>query len=209
MKCSLSLGKNTEKTTLTELYVNDSFTQDRDAWKKEFQTRGAEVSVDPEETTEEQAKWIAKYTKYGRQFSEDGRITGITVDLVLQAKARMSENMGNGPEDAKVSEMIQLLPRENINDITRCFLDNAPNSRRIVKLIFLRKPDAPPKKRMRNQEAVALTSMMSMWHVECFTLRLEKEEEPETCKQLHVRGVDGIHCQHLQLRTLLFQKHWE
>ena len=107
---------------MTELYVTDRFTGDREVWKKELQRRGAEVYVDPEETTEEQAKWIAKYTKYGdRQFSEDGRVAGITVDLVLQARARMLENMGNVPEDAIVSEMIQLLPRENIYAITDAF----------------------------------------------------------------------------------------
>ena len=142
VKCSLSRGKIPKRQPLTELYVNDSFTQDRDACKKELQRRGAEVYVDPEETT----GGTSEYTKYGdRQFSEDGRVAGITVDLVLQARARMLENMGNGPEDAIVSEMIQLLPRENIYAITRCFpdrymgLDDAPSSRRIVKLIFLRK----------------------------------------------------------------------
>ena len=171
----------------------------------------------PRRRQEEQAKWIAKYTKYGdRQFSEDGRVAGITVDLVLQARARMLENMGNGPEDAIVSEMIQLLPRENIYAITRCFpdrymgLDDAPSSRRIVKLIFLRKPHAAPKKGIRSYEAIALTSVMSMWHAACIILRLEKEEGPESCKQLHVGGIDGIRCQHLRvMRTQLFQKHRE
>ena len=151
-----------------------------------------------------------------RQFAEDGRAAEITVDLVLQATARMLENMGNGPEDAIVSEMIQQLPQENIYAITRCFrdrfmeLDDAPSSRRIVKLIFLRKPDAAPKKGIRSYEAIALTSVMSMCHAACIILRLVKEEEPESCKQLHVGGIDGIRCQLLQvMRTQLFQKHRE
>ena len=101
---------------MTELYVNDSFTQDRDAWKKELQRRGAEVN----EKTEEQAKWIAKYKKDGdRQFTKMGELLrSITVDLVLQSRARMLENVGNGPEDAIVSEMIQQLPQKNMYAIT-------------------------------------------------------------------------------------------
>ena len=43
-----------------------------------------------------------------------------------------------------------------------------------------------------------------------FILRLEKEQEPERWKQLHVGGIDGISCQHLQvLVTQLLRKHWE
>ena len=79
-----------------------------------------------------------------------------------------------------------------------------------MKLISLRKTDAAPKKGIRSYEALALTSVMSMWHAACIILRLEKEEEPESCKQLHVGGIDGIRCQHLQvMRTQLFQKHLE
>ena len=185
VKCSLLPRKIPKGKPLTELYVNDSFTQDRDAWKKELQRRGAEVYVDPEETSEEQAKRIAKYKKdCNRQFTEDGRVAEITVELVLQARARMLENMAMGQKMPIVSEMIQQLPQENIYAITRCFrdrflgLEDAPSSRRIVKLIFLRKPDAAPKKGIRSYEAIALTSVMSMWHAACIILRLEKAHEP-------------------------------
>ena len=63
----------------------------------------------------------------------------ITIDLLLQARAK------NGPEDAVASEMIKQLPREKINIITKCFQERfmsqmeAPNSWKIVKLVFLRK----------------------------------------------------------------------
>ena len=79
-----------------------------------------------------------------QQFTMDGRNAEITVDLVLQAWAMMSDNKVNGPEDAIVSEMIKQLPLEKINTITRCFQERfkgqmeAPSSRKIVKLIFLR-----------------------------------------------------------------------
>ena len=44
----------------------------------------------------------------------------------------------------------------------------------------------------------------------CFFLRLDEETEPEGWKQLHVGGVGGGGCQHLQvMMTQLLQTHWE
>ena len=48
----------------------------------------------------------------------DGRDAEITVDLVLQARAKMSDNKVNGPDDAVVSEMIKQLSSEKIFIIT-------------------------------------------------------------------------------------------
>ena len=91
-------------------------------------------------------------TKTGQQFTVEGRIAEITVDLVLQARAKMSDNKVNGPEDAIVSEMIKKLLVDKIYTIARCFQERlmdqmeSPSSWKIVKLVFLRKPDAAPKK---------------------------------------------------------------
>ena len=52
---------------------------------------------------------------------EDGRKAEITVDVVLEARARLSDNKVNVPEDAIVSEMIKRLPMEKIYTVTRCF----------------------------------------------------------------------------------------
>ena len=61
-----------------------------------------------EETTEAQESRIEYFWKRGnQQFTEDGRNAEITVDLVLQARAKLSDNKVNGPEDAIVSEMIK------------------------------------------------------------------------------------------------------
>ena len=49
----------------------------------------------------------------------------------------------------------------------------APSSRKIVKLVFLRKPDAEPQKGIRSYEAIALKSVMSKWYASCIFLRLE------------------------------------
>ena len=57
--------------------------------------------------------------KGNQQFTEDGRNAEITVDLVLQARAKLSENKVNEPEDAIVSAMIRRLPMEKIYTITR------------------------------------------------------------------------------------------
>ena len=73
----------------------------------------------------------------------------------------------HGPEDAVVSEMIKQLPLEKIYTITRCFQERfmhqmeAPSSWKIVKLVFLRKPDAESKKGIRSNRAIALTSVTS------------------------------------------------
>ena len=78
------------------------------------------------------------------------------------------------PDDAVVSEMIKHLPLERslekIYIIRRCFHErflgqmDAPNSWKIVKLVFLRKSDAEPKKVIRSCGAIALTSVMSKWY---------------------------------------------
>ena len=45
----------------------------------------------------------------------EGRTAEITVDLVLQARAKMSENKVNGPDDAIACEMIKKLLLENLH----------------------------------------------------------------------------------------------
>ena len=100
-------------------------------------------------------KELKIFKKGNQQFTEDGRDAEITVDLVLQARAKLSENKVNGPEDAIVSEMIKRLPMEKICTITRCFqerflgLVGSPSSWKVVKLVFLRKLDAAPTKGIR------------------------------------------------------------
>ena len=128
----------------------------------------------------------------------------------------MSQNKVNGPADAVVSEMIKQLLQEKIYTLTRCFQERfmgqmeAPGSWKIVKLVFLRKPDAKPKKGIRSFRAVVLTSVMSKWYASCIVLRLEKQKEPQSWKKLHVGGVDGISCQHLQvMMTNVLEKHRE
>ena len=51
---------------------------------------------------------------------------------------------------------------------------------------------------------------MPKWCATYVVLRLDRERELEGWKQLHVSGIDGISCQHLQvLMTQPLLKHWE
>ena len=102
--------------------------------------------------------------KGDQQFKDDGRKAEITVDLILQARAHMSDNKVNGPEDTVVSEIIKQLPLEKIYIITRCFQERfmgqmeVPSSCKIARLVFLRQPDAEPKKGIRSYRAIACRS---------------------------------------------------
>ena len=100
----------------------------------------------------------------------------------MKARAKLSDNKANGPEDAIVSEMIKRLPMEKIYTITRCFQESfttlmeSPRSWRTVKLVFLRKLDAAPKKGIRSYRGIALTSVMSKWyHVSYCAWRRKKD----------------------------------
>ena len=143
-----------QRRPLTELYVKGCFAEDRSIWEKELQRHCDEVYVDVVETTEEQEKSILKYKEDGdRHFTEEGRVAGITVELVLQAGAKMTENKVNGLNDPIASDMIKQLPQELSDDILQdAFkiglwrLVDASSSWRIVQLLFLWKPDAAPKK---------------------------------------------------------------
>ena len=65
----------------------------------------------------------------------------------------------------------------------------------------MKSSDAAPTKGIRSYRAIALTSVMSKWYASCVLLRLEEENEPEKLKSLHMGGVNGISCQHLQVLT--------
>ena len=79
-----------------------------------------------------------------------------------------------------------------------------PSSWKIVKLVFSRKPDAEPNKKIRSYKAIALTSVMSKWHAACI-IGVEKEE-PESWKKIHVGRIEGISCQHSQV-LMTMQQH--
>ena len=103
--------------------------------------------------------------------------------------------------------MIKKLPMEKIYTAARCFQERftgqmeSPSSWKVVKLVFLKKPDAAPTEGIGSYRAITLTPVMSKCHTSWVLLRLEKEKEPEKMSRLHMGGVNGISCQHLQLLT--------
>ena len=81
-------------------------------------------------------------------FTDDSRGAGIANDLVLQARAKMSEHQVHGPEDAAVSEMTKQLLQEKIIPSRSAFRNDSwvrwkprVHGRKIVKLVFLRTPE--------------------------------------------------------------------
>ena len=97
-----------------------------------------------------------------------------------------------------MSEMIKKLPMEKIYTAARCFQElfmgqmESPSSWKVVKLVFLKKPEQSRLKGLGQGNRFD----MSKWHT-----RLEKEKEPEKMSRLHMGGVNGISCQHLQVLT--------
>ena len=109
VRCSLvPVKKKAKRKPLTELpktdqngkrSFKDTVKRCTPTWKKPKKNRKTESNL---------------WKKGNQQFTEDGRNAEITVDLVLQARAKPSENKVNGIEDAIVSEMIKRLPMEKI-----------------------------------------------------------------------------------------------
>ena len=97
---------------------------------KELRRHCEDMYTDQEETREVQEKRVKYFKEKGdRNITEDGRGAEITMDLVLQARAKMSENKVNGPEGAVASEMIKrLLLRRST--LLRCVFKNASWTRR-------------------------------------------------------------------------------
>ena len=100
-----------ERKPLTQLYVKGHFTEGVNGkknskgtvtkctpmWKKHKKSKTKELNVSGR--------------KGNLQLTENGRNAEITVDLALQARAKLGENKVNGPEDAIVSEMSRGCPR--------------------------------------------------------------------------------------------------
>ena len=86
----------------------------------------------------------------------------------------------------------------------------APEAWRILRLVFLKKPDARLEKGLRGFRAIALLSVFSKWYTTVLVDLLREEKEPIECMSLHVGAERGVNCEHMQaLLTNLQQKHWK
>ena len=102
------LGKRKDKRKpLKELYIEDTFTENRNEWNKELEKHSNEVYVDAEETTEVQKKDDRVYGGWGSTVhrSWEGRR-----DF---GRPCVASHKVSGTEDNVVSAMItQLLPEK-------------------------------------------------------------------------------------------------
>ena len=155
VKCGTRKEKSTKKTTV------------RIACEREFHRGQRSMAKRAAEALKYKKTELNSSKRKDPQFTMDWRNAEITVDSVWQARAKLCDNKVNGAEDAVVTEMMKQLPLEKIYTITRCFqerfmgLMETPSSWKIMKFVFLRKPDAEPKKRIGSYRSIASTSVMS------------------------------------------------
>ena len=118
MKCRLLLGKkNAEKTaldrTVREWYFHG---RQRCLGQRTTETLCGGLCRSRGDYQKQKKKNQSRSTKNDgdRHSTEEGRVAEITIDLVLQARAKMAESKVNVPEDSIVSEMIKQLPTSKI-----------------------------------------------------------------------------------------------
>ena len=126
------------------------------------------------------------------------------------------KNKANGPADCLVTEMLQCLPTETVYEVAHWFEKRfkgdcrAPEAWTILRLVFLKKPDAKLEKGHRGFRAIALLSVLSKWYTTVLVDLLHEEKGPIGWRSLHVgvgRGVNGEQMQ--ALVTKINQRHWE
>ena len=175
------IKKNYKKVPYRTCFINGEFS------KKVLQMHCEDVYVDQEETNEVQKDRIQRYEKLRNEHFSEGRNVEISVDVVLRARARSCDSKVHGPKEKIVSEMLKWLPLAKLYEVTK-----------IHQEILMGEAEAPVS--WRNC-AISFPEEGG---------RRTEEGNPEDLKQFHVGGIDGIHCQHLQvMMTNLLQQHWE
>ena len=102
--CSEPGKKKAKRKPLTELYVKGHFTEDTEKnGERNFRGIVQKCTLIRKKQKKYKKAELNIFKKKGnQQFTEDGRNAEITVDLVLQARAKLSDNKVIGPEDAIV-----------------------------------------------------------------------------------------------------------
>ena len=167
VKCSLvPRTKGTRRKHLKEPFIDGNFSEKGQDCKEELQRHCMDVYVDLDETNEKQKERIQRCEHLGNEHFSRGRIAEISVDVVLQARARLCDNIVGGLKDKIVSEIVKRLPLTIVFKVANFFEEGfmgraeVPNSRKIVQLVFLRKPDAESRKGIRSYRALALTAVV-------------------------------------------------
>ena len=114
------------------------------------------------------------------------RRVAIMVGKVLRARGAMLRNKTNGPADCLVTELLRCSPTEIVykgSSLVRQASDSKVNAElpeawKVLRLVFLKKPDAKLEKGLRGFRAIALLGVFSEW---CTTVQvdmLHDEKEP-------------------------------
>ena len=163
-----------------------------------------------------QAGWIRRQRVSGDlRVALQGRLIQITVDGVLRARGKLMRNKANGPADCLVTEMLRCSPNETENEVAYWFDKRfkgecrAPDARKVLRLVFLKKPDTKLEKGLREFRVIALLSVLSQWYITVLVDLVHEEKEPAEWRSRHVGAERGVNCKHMQaLVTNIFQRHW-
>ena len=205
------------RPVITKLWVNGRASEDRDEWTEEVRAHCERCYDDKGETSEVQAERILCQRRRGDHCEAlQGRRVTITVDVVLRARGNMLRNKANGPADCLVTDMLRCLPTETVYEVARWFDKRfrgecrAPEAWKVLRFVFLKKPDAKLEKGFRGFRAIALLSVFSKWYATVLVDMLRDEKEPSEWKRLHVGAERGVNCEHMRaFVTSIFQRHWE
>ena len=203
---------------MTKLGVNGRASKDSDEWTEEVRAHCEKCHDDKIETPEVQAERIRYQRSRGDSLTPvQGRRIRITVDRVLHARGKMTKNKAKGPADCLLTEMLcsvclwGLCTRSHIG--SRGDSEGSagpPEGWKVLRLVFLKKPEAKLEKGLRGFRAIALLSVFSKWYTTVLVYLLHEEEEPIEWKSLHVGAERGVNCEHMQaLLTNILHRHWE
>ena len=212
----LPRGKATNRPVVAKLWVNVPARTETNGQKRSEPTVNV-VTTTKSETPDVQAERIRRPRTSGdRRGTLQGRRVTITVDKVLRARGKMLRNKANGPADCLVTEMLQCLPTETVYEVAHWFDKRfrgecrAPEARKILRLVFLKKPDTKLEIGLRGFRAIELLSVFSKWNTTVPVDLLHEEKEPVEWRRLHVGAERGVNCEHMQaLVTNIFKRHWE
>ena len=128
----------------------------------------------------------------------------------------MMKNKANGPADCLVTAMMQCLQMETVYEVAHWFEKRfrgecrAPEAWKILRLVFLKKPDAKLEKLLRGFRALALLSVFSKRYTTVLVDMLHEDKKPIEWRSFHVGAGRGVNCEHMQaLVTNIFQRHCE
>ena len=170
--------------------------------------------ADGVEILEMQVEWFREQRSRGESLTRwQKRELVITVDSAERATGRMMMNKSSSPKDCIVTEVV--IPMSCVYEITHWFnrrlkgLHTAPVAWKVLRLVFLKKPDAKLEKDIRGFRAIALMSVWAKWYCAVLVEMLHEEEEPSEWKLLNVGAERGVYCKHMQaLLTNVLQRHW-